>query len=671
MRIQKKSRVLALILAFVMLLSACSGNTPTAPGTEPNVSPGTEAPPVSAPVEEPSDVPLSEETSAPSEEVSAPSEKAPASSEEPPAPSEEIPRFYEANGLSYPSALGKPVLGEGAAALVSSVAQSEASKQITNVGDAIWYLQSAEKFDQPYDTCNLFAALIAGDYDEVGFIRLTCPGNGESLVYVLQDGIYYLLEPFALARGNSGWFCGHGRACTEGEDLDVICEEAMATWPDGGADQSKRSYSVDKRYSRPRLTEQEEELFAYLTTPQYTREQIDQWVAEGLTLEQWAEKIRVPADAIQMLEALGYRSMLYDDNVVFGGPNGTRWGGIWNAQTVFAYRSGRCGGTSNLMNFLLSGDFDEQGYVEYCANYGGHIFNYFLSDGIYVMCDFVDIFAEKRMYIDEGTDAYVVFIGGDLHEFTEKYLEIKGHNDPEDTQYIYQLFMYSRDGTKLARGSDENSYRTKLNYENTDLLPQQYQDSYTILFEREGHPIRFVPISDPETWPAAIRTETNAPADTGESSHFYTLNGLFFPSELGEPVLGEAVANLSPSSAAEQINNVGDAIYYLQSVGPFDPSFDTCRFFAELLEGDYDEVGLIRLRRPGNMRSLIYIRLGETFYPFSPDHLANGFPGWFNYPGSECIRVADLDILCEKLLENNPDHMTSWETEILSTRSDP
>ena len=241
MRIQKKSRVLALILAFVMLLSACSGNTPTAPGTEPNVSPGTEAPPVSAPVEEPSDVPLSEETSAPSEEVSAPSEKAPASSEEPPAPSEEIPRFYEANGLSYPSALGKPVLGEGAAALVSSVAQSEASKQITNVGDAIWYLQSAEKFDQPYDTCNLFAALIAGDYDEVGFIRLTCPGNGESLVYVLQDGIYYLLEPFALARGNSGWFCGHGRACTEGEDLDVICEEAMATWPDGGADQSKRS----------------------------------------------------------------------------------------------------------------------------------------------------------------------------------------------------------------------------------------------------------------------------------------------------------------------------------------------------------------------------------------------------------------------------------------------
>lgn len=227
-------QILALILALFMSLSACGGNTqaPASSTTESNAPADTPAPPADTTA-------LPEDTTTP---PSAPDEE----STDLPS-SEEIPRFYSAKGLRYSSALGEPVLGEDAAALVSSVPLSAAAEQITNVGDAIWYLRSAEKFDQPYDACNLFATLIAGDYDEVGFIILTCPGNGDYLAYVLQDGIYYLIDPFALAEGYSAWFCDRGSACVEGEDLDAICQEAMATWPDGGP-KSKRSYSVEKRY---------------------------------------------------------------------------------------------------------------------------------------------------------------------------------------------------------------------------------------------------------------------------------------------------------------------------------------------------------------------------------------------------------------------------------------
>ena len=43
-----------------------------------------------------------------------------------------------------------------------------------------------------------------------------------------------------------------------------------------------------------------------------------------------------------------------------------------------------------MLDYLLQDDFDEQDFVEYCNSEGrGHIFNYFMLDDVYVMCDFV------------------------------------------------------------------------------------------------------------------------------------------------------------------------------------------------------------------------------------------------------------------------------------------
>jgi len=408
-----------------------------------------------------------------------------------------------------------------------------AADRISSIEEAGAYLQSVEEFDQPFDACRLFADLVADDYDEVGLIHLHRWDNYYCLAYVREGEIFYPVDPFILARGGDGWFADPKYNCASSADLTALCDTLRETFPYNGENNPMDSWETEilsggalpeePVVSVPAVTPKptpaapstpEETLLADLTTPQYTREQIDQWVAEGLTLEQWAEKITVPADVVQLLNAINYREKEYNDNVTFHDDAlDVEWGSAWNAQTVFNYRSGNCTGTSNIVNALLSGDFDQQGYVESNGANGGHIFNYFVADGIYVFCDFVGIpgsagFGNGRTYAAD-TREYISYVASSPQEFGDWYLN-DGYfshefDDANVEGYLYHLFMYPREGTKIPKGFDANSEQTKFGNCVWDVLPQQYQDGYSILYEREGHPIRFVPILDVSAWPKEIR----------------------------------------------------------------------------------------------------------------------------------------------------------------------
>ena len=256
-------------------------------------------------------------------------------------------------------------------------------------------------------------------------------------------------------------------------------------------------------------TEQEEALIRYMTTPQYTQEQIEKWISDGFTLEQWAEKIAVPADAVQLLNALQYRQKEHQDNMTFDDhSNHLTWGGIWNAETVFKNRSGNCGGTSNIMNALLSGDFDQQGYVQFSSNNGGHIFNYFVSNGIYVMCDFIGIYDENTYYPAE-TNAYIVYTCTDPNNFGQWYCSegifAPEFFNPESESYLYQLIMYPRDGTLFPKAYDKSGKETLFGNHIWDVYPKQHQEDIIILYEHEDYPARFVNVPTVEKWPKEIR----------------------------------------------------------------------------------------------------------------------------------------------------------------------
>ena len=241
-----------------------------------------------------------------------------------------------------------------------------------------------------------------------------------------------------------------------------------------------------------------EKILKKMTTPEYSRKEIENMVDSGITIEELAEKIHTPADVIQLLYSIDYKKIYVQDNVGLGWPNsaGINWGFIWSAPKAYENRSGNCGGTSVLFNYLLQGDYDEQGYVEYSnSEGGGHIFNYFKMDDVYVMCDFVGLFGRVESPAD--TRKYIVYIARSTDEFSKYYVE----NDiafsiPDDLGGLAAvLYMYKREGDKLPKGEKGEGYGY--------ILPAQYKDDYVILYERPGYRVAWEHF-DETLWPKEI-----------------------------------------------------------------------------------------------------------------------------------------------------------------------
>lgn len=136
-------------------------------------------------------------------------------------------------------------------------------------------------------------------------------------------------------------------------------------------------------------------------------------------------------------------------------------------------------------------------------------------------------------------------------------------------------------------------------------------------------------------------------ADSTEAKKgFYKVCGVYYPEELGAPVLGEAVAELEVSEAAEQITTVGDAIIYLAEQPLFDQPRDVCEQFTHLISEDYDEAGLIHFEWPDNYYCIAYVLQDDVYYALDLFRLINS--------KSEGVSACDaeLDILCKAMAED-------------------
>ena len=232
-----------------------------------------------------------------------------------------------------------------------------------------------------------------------------------------------------------------------------------------------------------------------LTTPQYTKHEIKQWVEKDLSLDEWVEKISTPADAIQMLNAMEYNKVdqnLQIDTCQNSDITRTAWIFDYSAEQNFDLRYGHCAGTANLINRLLMDDFDEMGYVLYCNSIeGGHIINYFKINDVYVMCDFIGIpgVALYHGNYPVDTQKYIVYMSCNLEDFTEYYKEkspIGMGTDPREGQMAY-MALYKYKGDPLPTGFDYDD-------STVFVLSEDHKDCYNILFIRDGYSVEFRPL---------------------------------------------------------------------------------------------------------------------------------------------------------------------------------
>lgn len=153
----------------------------------------------------------------------------------------------------------------------------------------------------------------------------------------------------------------------------------------------------------------------------------------------------------------------------------------------------------------------------------------------------------------------------------------------------------------------------------------------------------------------------------------YVMNEFSYPAKLGTPVLGlEGAAALYQEgdidSAANVIDNVGDAIHYVMEMEAFNDSREACEAFMQLLEDDYSDYGYITLQGKDFSYCLAYVNYYQFYYPIDVFNVTCGRPSWIVVEENGCAPSEDVYTLCDNIAATFPGDMDveSWIMESLT-----
>ena len=424
-------------------------------------------------------------------------------------------KCYRTDGVCYPTVFGEPQLTTAElTSLLDGGDPVEMAMTVNTVPDALRLLrlrqQTGEDIDnqdaedtllhggtQPYGYVRAMLYLLSGDYEDSGRIDLFAPDNYYGFCAVKQNGLYYAFDPFEI-RGDrwitfSDMSFADADVQTLADTLRKNCDYSPFT---------KGLYEVNT-YTLPDMeTWTLEKAFKQR---EYTDEEIQQLASAGLTLEEAADKLHYIEDAALFLRASGYRIDEKDAYFLQGryvdfslNPGGYIGGYGWSwglpADYTYEYMAGTCGGTSNLMNRLLAGDYEEQGYVLYL---GGHIFNYIKQGGYYYFCDFPRSDVISNTHLD-----YMMCVCQDPLEFVEYYCTnvFPGWDAPEDDNYLVLMYLYPRDGKDSLPIGSSGAYDYLTGGRSCDLISSEVGDTVVILYERDWYHHSFMDV-DPDAIP--------------------------------------------------------------------------------------------------------------------------------------------------------------------------
>lgn len=224
-----------------------------------------------------------------------------------------------------------------------------------------------------------------------------------------------------------------------------------------------------------------------LGTAQYTRQEIRQMIVDGLTLEELAEKLTNVYEVQQFFLEAG---ILFTGTDIKQHINGTLWHFSDSPAVVLRKNTGTCGSGSGLINYLLQGDYDEQGYFSYAANRSGHIFNYFRSGEKYYIWDW-------NWRRDDWFDLYRA---DSLEDFTDAYISMnQTTEEPAGMHRILLLYAYPYEGYVLPLG---DGVTTALGAPAMHKIANEIEDTVRILYvDSERYAPVFVECPPVDQWP--------------------------------------------------------------------------------------------------------------------------------------------------------------------------
>ena len=210
-------------------------------------------------------------------------------------------------------------------------------------------------------------------------------------------------------------------------------------------------------------------------------------IESGLTLEQLSEKITNISEVQLFIQEAGIG---FQDGDIKHRIDGTLWHFNDSPEVVFQQGYGNCGSGSNLINYLLRNDYDEQGYLQEAENKGGHIFNYFRSGDRYYIYDWTKM----------NMGRFDIFIANSLDDFSDAYVGTNRITDGENGDHtIILLYAYPWEGNHMPIAQD---LKTPKGAPMLNILPSEIENITTILFvEREQYAPIFMEAPPVYQWP--------------------------------------------------------------------------------------------------------------------------------------------------------------------------
>ena len=90
-------------------------------------------------------------------------------------------------------------------------------------------------------------------------------------------------------------------------------------------------------------------------------------------------------EAIQLYQIGNFHSS--DDNIVVTDPDGREWEHHKPGFDAVRTNTGCCASSADWLNYILSGDYEEVGFIAYNQPQGGHVFNYIKDQNFYYIID--------------------------------------------------------------------------------------------------------------------------------------------------------------------------------------------------------------------------------------------------------------------------------------------
>ena len=323
--------------------------------------------------------------------------------------------MYSMDGALYPAELGAPVLGKDKVSELYAAGDiQEAAEQITHIGDAIYYLLKAGRFDQPQEATTLFSTLISGDYNSVGLIEFQYSDNYYCMVYVGHNETFYGFDPFSL---RENWIY-QTQTSFSNPDANLLAENLQEVFPFKGRELVCINVSGDM--SKPHGAK----VFSYIDTtfpeglgrPVLSDAEIDALIA-AQDYAKTAETITTLADAVNYYRRAGF---VFHNNADMNSDG--RFNYVQSAWQVLKDKQGQCVTMSNVNHYLLYDDYDEIGYVEASSPNDGHVMTYILEDGNYYLINSVDYTYEQYFgWLDSYPD--VLGCADDFQEIADSIVK--------------------------------------------------------------------------------------------------------------------------------------------------------------------------------------------------------------------------------------------------------